>query len=118
MPQLRHDGFIGEGTLYIRRLDRADLGLIPMGNATSFSVAVESEVFQLTAARRRLLSASKSAKNQLITNSLSLTHSDVKELASIAPAFAPYSPINNPVIKELPHSLTCPLFHENQWLAR
>ena len=44
MPQLRHDGFIGEGTLYIRRLDRADLGLIPMGNATSFSVAVESEV--------------------------------------------------------------------------
>ena len=74
--------------------------------------------FQLTAARRRLLSASKSAKNQLITNSLSLTHSDVKELASIAPAFAPYSPINNPVIKELPHSLTCPLFHENQWLAR
>lgn len=44
MPQLRHDGFIGEGTLYIRRLDRADLGLIQMGNATSFSVAVESEV--------------------------------------------------------------------------
>ena len=44
MPQLRHDGFIGEGTLYIRRLDRTDLGLIPMGNATSFSVAVESEV--------------------------------------------------------------------------
>lgn len=42
--QLRHDGFIGEGTLYIRRLDRPELGMIQMGNATELSVSSESEV--------------------------------------------------------------------------
>lgn len=42
--QLRHDGFIGEGTLYIRRLDRPDLGMVQMGNATELSVSMESEV--------------------------------------------------------------------------
>ena len=41
---LRHDGFIGEGTLYIRRLDRPELGLVQMGNATELSVSMESEV--------------------------------------------------------------------------
>ena len=44
-------------------------------------------LFQLTAARRRLLSASKSAKNQLITNILSLTHSDVKEFGKYSARF-------------------------------
>ena len=43
--------------------------------------------FQLTAAQRRLLSASKSAKNQLITNILSLTHSDVKEFGKYSARF-------------------------------
>lgn len=42
--KLRHDGFIGEGTLYIRRLDRPELGLVQMGNATELSVSMESEV--------------------------------------------------------------------------
>ena len=48
--------------------------------------------FQLTAARRRLLSASKSAKNQLITNSLSLTHSDVKEFGKYSARFCAIQP--------------------------
>lgn len=42
--QMRHDGFIGEGTLYIRRHDRPDLGLIQIGNATELSVSMTSEV--------------------------------------------------------------------------
>lgn len=41
---MRHDGFIGEGTLYLRRLDRPELGLIQIGNATELSVSMESEV--------------------------------------------------------------------------
>lgn len=48
--------------------------------------------FQLTAARRRLLSASKSAKDQLITNSLSLTHSDVKEFGKYSARFYAVQP--------------------------
>lgn len=42
--KLQHDGFIGEGTLYIRRLDRTDLGMVLVGNATELSVSMESEV--------------------------------------------------------------------------
>lgn len=41
---IKHDGFIGEGTLYIQRLDRKDLGMVRMGNATELSVSSESEV--------------------------------------------------------------------------
>ena len=48
--------------------------------------------FQLTAARRRLLSTSKSAKNQLITNSLSLTHSDVREFGKYSVRFCAIQP--------------------------
>lgn len=44
MSNIRHDGFIGEGTLYIRRLDRPELGVVQMGNATELSVSMESEV--------------------------------------------------------------------------
>lgn len=36
-------GFIGEGTLYIRRTDRPDLGFVEMGNATEFSVSAQAE---------------------------------------------------------------------------
>lgn len=37
-------GFIGEGTVYIRRLDRPELGSVLLGNATEFAVNFESEV--------------------------------------------------------------------------
>ena len=54
--------------------------------------AAALNLFQLTAARRRLLSTSKSAKNQLITNSLSLTHSDVREFGKYSVRFCAIQP--------------------------
>lgn len=48
----RHDGFIGEGTLYFRRLDRPELGLVHLGNATEFSVNFESEVKERISKKR------------------------------------------------------------------
>ena len=51
-----------------------------------------NKVFQLTAAQRRLLSTSKSAKNQLITNILSLTYSDVREFGKYSARFCAIQP--------------------------
>lgn len=44
MNTIKRDGFMGEGTLYLRRLDRPNLGFVEVGNATEVSVAVEVEI--------------------------------------------------------------------------
>lgn len=52
MSKLREDGFIGEGTLYIKRLDRSDLGYLEVGNATALSVSMTSEVKERLSKKR------------------------------------------------------------------
>lgn len=52
MTQLREDGFVGEGTLYIKRLDRPDLGYLEIGNATALSVSMTSEVKERISKKR------------------------------------------------------------------
>ncbi|MBS9781334.1 MAG: hypothetical protein KGV56_02460 [Gammaproteobacteria bacterium] len=52
MSNIREDGFIGEGTLYINRLDRPDLGYLEVGNATKLSVSMTSEVKERISKKR------------------------------------------------------------------
>lgn len=77
--QLRHDGFIGEGTLYIRRLDRTDLGMVPMGNATQFSVSTESEVKQRISKMRENYGAVLDTVVILKSGKLEITLDDFNE---------------------------------------